>query len=113
MISVTKNRAGLSVRASLPEIWGRGRKQFDYAAHEVVDVEPLGRRCGEHFGRRQQFLPPVDDGLELLAAPFEQVDLVDYKQHRHFLFGHFGEVVGILGRIFDHVGSRKAARRRR
>jgi hypothetical protein len=59
-------------------------------------------RGWEYFCIRQCQPPAVHDFLELLIV-FDEVYLVDDKQYRHILPGHFAEEFGVLHRVFHHV----------
>ena len=79
-------------------------QELHNARHQRLHVEVLESRHGENLGGRKDFLPAVDDCLEV-GVSLEQVDFVYHQQHGHFLEGHLCQKVGVLGGVFHHVGN--------
>ncbi len=48
-------------------------------------------------------MPTLRELFEL-GLLFHKINLVDHHKHRNTLLGDFGKEIGILRRIFNHIG---------
>ena len=82
------------------------RKQFHDTLLEIVDIEVLCRTCREYLSVWQTVVPLFHKRFQF-AIPFEEVNLIDHQQYRHFLLGHTVKEILILFRILHNVSDVK------
>ena len=81
-------------------------QQFHDALHQHVGTELIGSRDRKYFRIGQQSVPLLHKVAQLRSdvLALQHVNLVDEQQHGNLHLPHFLQEVGVLLRLFYHVG---------